>query len=114
MPMSESLPGRCVKLNRRACIVIHVTSHAPGLKNHLGGVAVSIHFNRAGIGIALMALLLACCSDTAFATSRARVVRQGPDEQVTLTVTSGCGSASVKVKKHFVLTTPFSVNFPRG
>jgi hypothetical protein len=33
---------------------------------------------------------------------------------VTLTVTSGCGSASVKVKKHVVLTTPFSVNFPRG
>jgi len=61
-----------------------------------------------------MALLLACCSDTAFATSKARVVRQGPDEQVTLTVTSGCGSASVKVKKHVVLTTPFSVSFPRG
>jgi hypothetical protein len=31
-----------------------------------------------------------------------------------LTVTSSCGSASVKVKKHLVLTTPFSVTFPRG
>jgi hypothetical protein len=75
---------------------------------------VSIPFKPARIGIALMPLLLACCSQTAFATSKARVVRQGPDELVTLTVTSGCGSASVKVKKNTVLTTPFSVSFPRG
>lgn len=84
------------------------------LNNHLR-TCCTVHFHEpARIGIALMALLLACCSHTAFATSKARVVMQRPDELVNLTVTSGCGSASIKVKKNVVLTTPFSVTFPRG
>src|SRR5580765_3361128 len=84
------------------------------LNNHLR-TCCTVHFHEpARIGIALMALLLACCCHTAFATSTARVVMQRPDELVTLTVTSGCGSASIKVKKNVALTTPFSVTFPRG
>src|SRR5258708_3963046 len=66
------------------------------------------------IGFALMALVLAGCAQTAFATSGTRVVGQSPDDQVTLSVTSSCGSVSVKFKKHSVQTTPFGVTFPRG
>src|SRR5437762_723600 len=68
----------------------------------------------ARIAFALLALLLAGFSSTMCAASRSRVVRQATDEQVTLTVTSTCGSTRVKVKKRGVLTTPFSVTFPRG
>lgn len=62
----------------------------------------------------LVALLCTLCASTAIAAPRARVVRQAAGEQVTLTVTSTCGPASVRVKKGLVLTTPFTVTFPRG
>jgi hypothetical protein len=94
--------------------MIRVASHAAALNNHLRRWCPAHSHEPARIGIALMALLLACCSHTAFATSKARVVRRAADELVTLTVTSSCGSASIKVKKHVVLTTPFNVTFPRG
>ena len=73
-----------------------------------------IPFKPARIYIVLMALLLTCWSHAAVATSGARVLRREAGELVTLTVTSGCGSASIKVKKNVVLTTPFNVTFPRG
>jgi hypothetical protein len=61
-----------------------------------------------------MALLLAGFSSTLFAACRAKVVRQASDDLVTVTVTSTCGATNVKVSKRGVLTTPFSVTFPRG
>jgi hypothetical protein len=68
----------------------------------------------ARIALALMALLFAGFSSTLFAACRAKVVRQASDDLVTVTVTSTCGATNVKVTKHGVLTTPFSVTFPRG
>lgn len=67
----------------------------------------------ARIARALMVLLLAVFSSTIFAAYGAPVVRQAANEQVTLTVTSTCGSVSIRVKKR-VLTTPFSISFPLG
>lgn len=75
---------------------------------------MSINFKSVRIGIAMMALLLGCCSHTVLARSSAMVARQRDNEQVTLTVTSSCGPASIKIKKNVLLTTPFSVTFPRG
>lgn len=94
--------------------MIQVASHADPLNNLLRKCSAVLSHKPRRIGIALMALLLACCSHTVFATSKPRVVRQGADEQVTLTVTSTCGPVSVKVKKNTFLTTPFSRTFPRG
>jgi hypothetical protein len=75
-------------------------------------------FKPARIAIALMLLMLACWNNTAFATSRqleqGPVAGQGVVDLVTLTVTSACGSVNIKLKKNVVLTTPFTVVFPRG
>lgn len=87
----------------------HIARPVAALRTTGRGAAVSIP----RVAIAAMSLLLGCCGQDVFATSRAGLVPQSADE-VTLTVTSNCGSASVKVKKNTVLTTPFSVTFPRG
>jgi hypothetical protein len=66
------------------------------------------------LGIGLMILLPAYFCPKALAGSSPRAVMQAAGEQVNLTVTSTCGSASVQVKGRGVLTTPISVTFPRG
>jgi hypothetical protein len=75
----------------------------------INGIAVYVP----PVGIVAMSLILACCCQVAAASSTQEVAGQSAD-LVTLTVTSTCGSASVRVKKNMVLTTPFSITFPRG
>src|SRR5262249_6997511 len=66
------------------------------------------------IPIALITLLFTGSGSISFSAPGMRVVRQATAEQATLTVTSTCGPASVRVKKGLVLTTPFTVTFARG
>ena len=75
---------------------------------------MSTPMKHARIHIMLITLLLACCGNPASGASAAGVVRQATNEQVNLTVTSTCAAARVRVKRNRVLTTPFTVTFPRG
>src|SRR5215471_6898010 len=66
---------------------------------------------KLGIALALLSVWFAFMAQSA---SRAGSAALTGDEQVTLTLTSTCGSASVQVKGRGVVTTPVSVTFPRG
>lgn len=75
---------------------------------------MSNSISLARISLAVASLLLLCSSAPALPGSKAQAGAQASDEQVNLTVTSTCGSARIRIKKNRVLTTPFTVTFPRG
>jgi hypothetical protein len=70
--ISKNLPDCLVILNRRACIAIHVASQGCRLKPPEEVLSLSSPFKPARSGIALMVLLLASCSHSAFAASKAQ------------------------------------------